>query len=61
MENYILIAVIAVIVGFACWYIIRAKKKGKKCIGCPDECCPSNCDCGNSCNCFSRNNSNSVR
>ena len=51
MENYILIAVIAVIVGFACWYIIRAKKKGKKCIGCPDECsacenCPSNCVCG---------------
>lgn len=41
MENYIIIAIIAAILGLAIWYIIRAKKSGKKCIGCPDGCCSS--------------------
>lgn len=31
------IAIIALIVGGAGFYIIRSKKKGKKCIGCPDS------------------------
>ncbi len=35
MENIILIAVIVAIVGFAALYVYGAKKKGKKCIGCP--------------------------
>ena len=35
MIDYIIIAVIAVIVGLAIWYIVREKKRGKKCIGCP--------------------------
>lgn len=40
MENYIVLAVLAVIVGLAVFYIYRSKKKGKKCIGCPyaDSC-----------------------
>ncbi|MBE6539819.1 MAG: FeoB-associated Cys-rich membrane protein [Ruminococcaceae bacterium] len=53
MENYILVGVIALIVGAALWYIIRAKKKGKKCIGCPESSCPSSGKCGGNCSCCS--------
>lgn len=35
--DYVIIAVIALIVGGAVAYIIKAKKSGKKCIGCPDS------------------------
>ena len=35
MIDYIVIAVIVLIIGAAAFYIIREKKKGKKCIGCP--------------------------
>ena len=34
--DILVIAVIAVIVGLVMWYIHRSKKKGIKCIGCPD-------------------------
>lgn len=34
--DFIVIAVIVLIVGGASAYIIKAKKSGKKCIGCPD-------------------------
>lgn len=44
--DYLLIAVIAAIVGLAAFYIFRAKKSGKKCIGCPDSgSCSENCSC----------------
>lgn len=45
--DYIIIAVIAVVVGAAVAYIIKAKKSGKKCIGCPysSECGKGNCSC----------------
>ena len=39
MENVILILVIAAILGFAIGYVIRTKKKGHKCIGCPSDGC----------------------
>jgi len=35
LENIIIIAVVLLIVGAAAWYVIRAKRKGQKCIGCP--------------------------
>ena len=35
MKDFIIIAVIAVIVALAVLYIYREKKKGRKCIGCP--------------------------
>lgn len=35
MDNLILIAVLTLILGGAAIYIVRAKKKGVKCIGCP--------------------------
>ena len=43
--DYIVIAVIALILGLVCLYLYQAKKKGKKCIGCPysDSC--SSCQC----------------
>lgn len=44
--DVIITAAIALVIGGALFYIIRAKKKGKKCIGCPSaSTCPSNCSC----------------
>ena len=45
MENLIIIAIVAVILGAAIAYVVKAKKSGKKCIGCPD----SGSSCGGSC------------
>ncbi len=42
--DFIIIGIIAAIVVLALVYIIRAKKSGKKCIGCPDA-----KSCGGSC------------
>ena len=36
MINYILIAVVAAIVGLAVWYIRKEKRRGIQCVGCPD-------------------------
>ena len=48
--DIIIILVVAAIVGGASYYIYRAKKGGKKCIGCPGNSCTGNCSsCG--CNC----------
>jgi len=48
MDNLIAILIIVLIVTAALIYVIKAKKSGKKCIGCPQGC---NCDkkgcCGN--------------
>ena len=35
MENFIIVIVLLIIVGLAVMYIIKEKKKGVKCIGCP--------------------------
>ena len=46
IDTYITLAVILVIVGLAVAYVIKAKKSGKKCIGCPDSgSCSGNCSC----------------
>lgn len=47
MINYILIAIILLCVGSATFYIIKTKKKGTKCIGCPDSknCTKMACNC----------------
>ncbi len=37
-EEIIAVVLIALIIGGAILYIIKAKKNGKKCIGCPDGC-----------------------
>lgn len=38
MKDIIIIAVVLVIVACAGLYVWKAKKSGKKCIGCPDGC-----------------------
>lgn len=38
MIDYIIIAIILIIVVAAGIYVYRAKKSGRKCIGCPDGC-----------------------
>ena len=51
MENFIIAAVVTIIVGLAVLYIYKAKKSGKKCIGCPDSgSCSGHCS-GCSCGC----------
>ncbi len=35
METVFTVALIVLIIGGAVFYILREKKKGKKCIGCP--------------------------
>ena len=51
--DYIIIAVLVLILGGAAWYLYRVKKKGVKCVGCPDsKTCSGNCagcagQCGN--------------
>ena len=50
MDNLIVLTIVAVIVGLAAGYIYKAKKQGRKCIGCPDSAtCSGNCSgcCGN--------------
>ena len=36
MTNLIVIIVLAIIIGVAVAYIVKEKKKGVKCVGCPD-------------------------
>ena len=45
MKDLIVIFIIALIVGLASFYIYKAKKSGKKCIG-----CPYNSSCEGKCN-----------
>ncbi len=46
-ENIIMIAILAAILGFAIAYIVKAKKNGKQCVGCPyaGECGKKSCEC----------------
>jgi len=44
--DILIIAIVVAIVGLAAWYVYKAKKSGKKCIGCPDSgSCSGNCGC----------------
>lgn len=44
MENVLILLAVAAIVGGALWYIRREKKRGAKCVGCPDaKTCGGNC------------------
>lgn len=50
MANFIVIAVVGLIVGLAAGYVYKARKKGAKCIGCPDSAvCSGNCGGCNGC------------
>ena len=49
--DFIVIGIIVLIIGGASAYIIKAKKSGQKCIGCPDaKTCSGSCSgCSSSC------------
>ena len=55
MDNLIVILIVGAIVGLAIGYIYKAKKRGQKCIGCPDSSacsghCSGNCSgCNGAC------------
>ena len=51
LVDYLIIGIIVVIIGFAVAYVIKAKKSGKKCIGCPDggSCSGSCSSCSSGC------------
>ncbi len=48
MSNLIVILILLAIVGAAATYVIRARKQGRKCIGCPNskQCGNGCCGCG---------------
>lgn len=45
MENIIIIAIVLLAVGSAASYIIKKKKNGAKCIGCPNSDSCGKCCC----------------
>lgn len=47
MDNIIILAVLALVLGGAAGYLYKAKKKGVKCVGCPyGSKCSGNCCSG---------------
>ena len=50
MIDYLIIGAIVLIIGGALFYIIKAKKSGKRCIGCPDSASCSKCSSCHGCN-----------
>ena len=57
MENIIIVAVLVIILGLALGYVIKAKKSGKKCIGCPDGgSCGASGGCSGCCGCGDQRN-----
>ena len=57
MINILLIVLLAVIAGLIVWYLIREKKRGVTCVGCPyaKECAKRKSGCG--CGCGGENKS----
>ncbi len=56
MDSIAVIAIVVAIVALAVGYIVKAKKRGVKCVGCPSggSCsCSGGCSCGGSCSCGS--------
>ncbi len=47
--DYLLIGILAAVLGLAAWYVYKSKKSGKKCIGCPDSCACSAGNCSGGC------------
>lgn len=55
-ENIILIAVLVIIAGSASVYIMKQKKRGARCIGCPSaKTCGSQAHCTGGCGCNCQN------
>ena len=60
MDSIILIAIIALIVGLAVWYIRKEKRRGVQCVGCPDsKTCSGHCaGCSGHCSAHQNNYGN---
>ena len=49
--DYVILAIVALVLGLAAYFIYRSKKSGKRCIGCPDsgkcsgQCAGCHCGC----------------
>ena len=50
MTDFVIIIILALLLGGALWYMRKEKKKGVKCIGCPDAgtCKKKSCHLGQS-------------
>ena len=48
MADLIVVLILLAILGGAAFYVYKAKKSGRKCIGCPDggSCTKCSCGCG---------------
>ncbi|MBQ8613560.1 MAG: FeoB-associated Cys-rich membrane protein [Ruminiclostridium sp.] len=49
MDNFVVIAVIVAVIASVVLYIVKAKKSGIKCIGCPDAKTCQARTCGGNC------------
>lgn len=61
MVNFIVIGILALIISAIIFYLVRQKKKGVKCIGCPyaKQCATKNCGkCGGGCTSRTENQGN---
>ena len=47
MEDIIILLILLLVVGLAIYYIVKEKRKGRACIGCPmsGKCPRKNCGC----------------
>ncbi len=53
MKNALIIFILAAVLSLAVWYIIKSKRNGSKCIGCPSGGdCPLKAD--GKCSCVSK-------
>lgn len=53
MENFVVAAIVLLMIAIAVIYIVRQKKKGAKCVG-----CPMGGQCASKCQCSSGNHAN---
>jgi predicted nucleic acid-binding Zn ribbon protein len=44
--DLLIIAILAIVLGGAGFYVYRSRKSGRKCIGCPSGGSCSSCSCG---------------
>lgn len=53
MTNFIFTVIVLAVVGLAVRYIIKEKKRGVKCVGCPSAgcCCSGGAEAEHSCHC----------
>ncbi len=62
MEDFIIIAILIVIVSLSAFYVYKAKKSGQKCIGCPyAQQCHNKCEHSSNATCNGNCTSNQMK